>query len=97
MSNTSFQGWGGFIKGSQQPKPMSIKTTRKGLNKRLKANQLSNRYIHIMDEDMLNTIKQMFGSEDPANRLMAKDIVLKSRLTKEQIDYFVTKHLYSLI
>ena len=96
MSNTSFQGW--FRKDiQQQPKPVSSKTARKGLSKRLKANQLSNRYIHIMDGDMFDTIKQMFNSEDPASKLMAKDIVLKSRLNEEQINYFVTKHLYSLI
>ena len=96
MSNTSFQGW--FRKDiQQQPKPVSSKTARKGLSKRLKANQLSNRYIHIMDGDMFDTIKQMFKSEDPASRLMAKDIVLKSRLSEEQINYFVTKHLYNLI
>ena len=41
--------------------------------------------------------KQMFGSEDPASKLMAKDIVLRSRLSEEQINYFVTKHLYNLI
>ena len=96
MSNTSFQGW--FRKDiQQQPKPVSSKTARKGLSKRLKANQLSNRYIHIMDGDMFDTIKQMFNSEDPASKLMAKDIVLKSRLNEEQINYFVTKHLYNLI
>ena len=96
MGGTSFQGW--FRKDiQQQPKPVSSKTARKGLSKRLKANQLSNRYVHIMDGDMFDTIKQMFGSEDPASRLMVKDIVLKSRLNEEQINYFVTKHLYNLI
>ena len=96
MSNTSFQGW--FRKDiQQQPKPVSSKTARKGLSKRLKANQLSNRYIHIMDGDMFDTIKQMLKSEDPASKLMAKDIVLRSRLSEEQINYFVTKHLYNLI
>lgn len=94
MGNISFQGW--FKRDTQPPKFISSKLVRKNLSKRLKANQLSNRYIHIMDENMFDTIKQMFNSEDPASKLMAKDIVLKSRLSEEQINYFVTKHLYSL-
>ena len=95
MGNVSFQGW--FKRDTQPPKPMSSKLVRKNLSKRLKANQLSNRYIHIMDENMFDTIKQMFGSEDKASKQLAKDIVWNSRLSEEQINYFVTKHLYNLI
>jgi len=92
--STSFQGW---FKQESKPKPISSKLIRKNLSKKLRANQQSGRYIHIMDNDMFNTIKQMFKSEDSSNRQMAKDIVWNSMLSEEQINYFITYHTYNLI
>lgn len=95
MGGISFQGW--FKRDIQSPKPMSSKLVRKNLSKRLKANQLSNRYTHIMDNDMFDTVQQMFKSEDKTNNQMAKDIVWNSRLSEEQMNYFITHHPYNLI
>lgn len=94
--STSFQGWFDVTK-RKEPKLISSKLIRKNLSKKLRANQQSGRYIHIMDNDMFNTIKQMFKSEDSSNRQMAKDIVWNSMLSEEQINYFITYHTYNLI
>lgn len=94
--STSFKGWFKRAEG-KLPKPISSKLARKNLSKQLKANQLANRYIHIMDDDMFNTISQMIKSDDSSNRRMARDIILRSKLNKEQIDYFVTNYFWNLI
>lgn len=91
-----FQGW--FKKETVDAvKPIASKLARKKLSKLLKANQQSNRYIHIMDGDMFNTVSQMIKSDDSTNRRMAKDIILRSKMNKEQIDYFVTNYFWNLI
>ena len=94
--STSFKGWFQRAEG-KLPRPISSKLARKNLSKRLKANQQAGRYIHIMDDDMFNTVSQMIKSDDPTNRRMAKDIVLRSKLSKEQMDYFVTNYFWNLI
>lgn len=94
--STPFKGWFEVTAG-KEPKPVSSKLARKNLSKRLKANQQAGRYIHIMDEDMFNTVSQMIKSDDSTNRRMARDIVLRSKLSKEQMDYFVTNYFWNLI
>lgn len=91
-----FKGW--FRKEIDQfPKPIASKLARKKLSKLLKANQQAGRYIHIMDDDMFSTVNQMIKSDDSTNRRMAKDIILRSKLSKEQLDYFVTNYFWNLI
>lgn len=91
-----FKGW--FRKETDQlPKPIASKLARKKLSKLLKANQQAGRYIHIMDDDMFSTVSQMIKSDDSTNRRMAKDIILRSKLSKEQLDYFVTNYFWNLI
>ena len=94
--STSFKGWFQRAEG-KLPKPTSSKLLRKGLSKRLKANQQSGRYIHIMDNDMFDTIQHMFKSKNINDKRMAKSIVWNSKLNEEQINYFVTYHPYSLL
>ena len=94
--STSFKGW--FKKDTVDAvKPIASKLVRKNLSKRLKANQQAGRYIHIMDDDMFNTISQMIKSDDSSNRRMARDIILRSKLNKEQLDYFVTNYFWNLV
>lgn len=88
-----FKNW--FRSSEATPvKLIKSSAARKQLSKRLKANQQAGRYIHIMDDDMFNTVKMMIGSNDETNKQMATDIVLKSRMTEEQINYFVDKWCY---
>lgn len=89
-----FHKW--FISDIQPVKIIKESTAKKQVNKRLTANQQAGRYIHVMDDDMFNSVKLMIESEDETNKQMAIDIVLKSRMSKEHIDYFVSKHSQSL-
>jgi hypothetical protein len=92
-----FKNW--FKSNDLNPIEKTIKssTARKQVSKRFKANQQAGRYVHIMDNNMFNTVKMMFESADETNKQMATDIVLKSKMTEEQINYFVNKwcgHFY---
>lgn len=73
------------------------KTARKLLSKKLNAIQTHpNRWIHEMDDEMLESISMMLKSEDETNINMAKDIVFKSKLNYNQIRYLVNNFLYKL-
>ena len=92
-----FKNW--FRSNDAPPiKLIKSSTARKQVSKRLKANQQAGRYIHIMDNDMFNTVKMMVESNDEINKQMATDIVLKSKMNEKQISYFVDKwshHFYT--
>lgn len=75
----------------------SDKTARKLLSKKLNAIQTHpSRWVHEMDDEMLESISMMLKSEDVTNRNMAKDIVFKSKLNYNQIRYLVNNFLYVL-
>lgn len=75
----------------------SDKTARKLLSKKLNAIQTHpTKWIHEMDDDMLESISMMLKSEDATNISMAKDIVFKSKLNYNQIRYLVSNFLYVL-
>ena len=75
----------------------SDKTARKLLSKKLNAIQTHpSRWIHEVDDDMLESISMMLKSEDKTNINMAKDIVFKSKLNYNQIRYLVSNHCYVL-
>jgi 16S rRNA A1518/A1519 N6-dimethyltransferase RsmA/KsgA/DIM1 with predicted DNA glycosylase/AP lyase activity len=76
---------------------MSDKRMRKTLSKKLNALQTNpSRWIHEMDDDMLESISEMLKSDDNININMAKDIVFKSKLNYNQIRYLVNNFLYKL-
>ena len=76
---------------------MSDKRMRKTLSKKLNALQTNpSRWIHEMDDDMLESISEMLKSDDNTNVNMAKDIVFKSKLNYNQIRYLVNNFLYKL-
>ncbi len=73
------------------------KTSRKLLSKKLNAIQTHpSRWIHEMDDEMLESISMMLKSDDITNVSMAKDIVFKSKLNYNQIRYLVSNFLYVL-
>jgi hypothetical protein len=75
----------------------SDKTARKLLSKKLNAIQTHpSRWVHEMDNEMLESISMMLKSEDETNINMAKDIVFKSKLNYNQIRYLVSNHCYVL-
>ena len=76
---------------------MNDKRMRKTLSKKLNALQTNpSRWIHEMDDDMLESISEMLKSDDNTNINMAKDIVFKSKLNYNQIRYLVNNFLYKL-
>jgi len=76
---------------------MGDKRMRKTLSKKLNALQTNpSRWIHEMDDDMLESISEMLKSDDNTNINMAKDIVFKSKLNYNQIRYLVNNFLYIL-
>jgi hypothetical protein len=76
---------------------MGDKRMRKTLSKKLNALQTNpSRWIHEMDDDMLESISEMLKSDDNTNINMAKDIVFKSKLNYNQIRYLVNNFLYKL-
>jgi hypothetical protein len=76
---------------------MSDKRMRKTLSKKLNALQTNpSRWIHEMDDDMLESISEMLKSDDNTNVNMAKDIIFKSKLNYNQIRYLVNNFLYIL-
>jgi hypothetical protein len=76
---------------------MSDKRMRKTLSKKLNALQTNpSRWIHEMDDDMLESISEMLKSDDNTNVNMAKDIVFKSKLNYNQIRYLINNFLYKL-
>ena len=75
----------------------SDKTARKLLSKKLNAIQTHpSRWVHEVDDEMLESISMMLKSEDTTNINMAKDIVFKSKLNYNQIRYLVSNHCYVL-
>lgn len=75
----------------------SDKRLRKSLSKKLNAQQTNpSRWVHIVDDDMFESICEMLKSEDNTNVNMAKDIVFKSKLTYTQIRHLVNKFCYIL-
>jgi hypothetical protein len=76
---------------------MGDKRMRKTLSKKLNALQTNpSRWIHEMDDDMLESISEMLKSDDNTNINMAKDIVFKSKLNYNQIRYLINNFLYKL-
>jgi hypothetical protein len=76
---------------------MGDKRMRKTLSKKLNALQTNpSRWIHEMDDDMLESISEMLKSDDNTNVNMAKDIVFKSKLNYNQIRYLINNFLYKL-
>jgi hypothetical protein len=74
---------------------MSDKRMRKTLSKKLNALQTNpSRWIHEMDDDMLESISEMLKSDDNTNVNMAKDIVFKSKLNYNQINMYLLFRLF---
>jgi hypothetical protein len=74
----------------------SIKKQRKKLSKQLRSIQAPGRYIHVMDDDMFNTVIQMLESKTDTDIQMARDIILNSKMKEHHMNLFISRH-YSVI
>ena len=71
------------------------KKLRKQAKKKLLSNQQPGRYVHIMDDEMFDSICGMLKSEDRRDKVMAHDIILSSKMSIDHMNYFI--HNYSLM
>jgi hypothetical protein len=72
-----------------------IKKQRKKLATKFASHQQSGRYVHIMDDEMFNTILQMLESNTDIQ--MAKTIIWNSKINDEQVKILINKHCRILL
>ena len=71
-----------------------VKKKRKKLSKQLRAFPLK---THVMDNEMFDNVKQMITSNDRKDKVIACEIVLNSRMSMNQMNYFILNHLDILL
>lgn len=84
-------------KNTRTPYYYEEKKARKRLSKRLRSIQTAGRYVHIMDEEMFDSVCAMIGSKDRRDKVMAHDIILSSKMGIGQINYFIKNHTKILL
>ena len=76
---------------------MDKRKKRKELSKRLKKQQNEERYIHILDNEMIDNLCSMLKSTDDDDITLAKEIIFKSKMSNDHITRFVNEHLDVLL
>ena len=76
---------------------MDKKKKRKELSKRLKKQQYIGRYIHVLDNEMVDNLCNMLKSTDNDDITLAKEIIFKSKMSNDHITRFVNEHLDILL
>ena len=75
----------------------SKKKKRKSLSKRLKMQQNGGRYVHVLDDEMVDNLCSMLKSTDDDDITLAKEIIFKSKMSNDHITRFVNEHLNVLL
>lgn len=73
------------------------KKKRKTLSKRLKMQQNGGRYVHVLDDEMVENLCGMLNSTDREDVALAKEIIFKSKMSNEHITRFVNEYLDILL
>jgi hypothetical protein len=76
---------------------MDKKKKRKELSKRLKKQQYIGRYVHVLDNEMVDNLCNMLKSIDDDDIALAKEIIFKSKMSNDHITRFVNEHLDILL
>jgi hypothetical protein len=76
---------------------MDKKKKRKELSKRLKKQQYIGRYVHVLDNEMVDNLCNMLKSTDNDDITLAKEIIFKSKMSNDHITRFVNEHLDILL
>ena len=76
---------------------MDKRKKRKELSKRLKKQQNEERYIHVLDDEMVNNLCGMLNSTDDDDITLAKEIIFKSKMSDNHITRFVNEYLDILL
>ena len=82
-------------KNNKTPYYYEERKTRKRVKKKLSSNQQSSRYIHIMDNEMFDSVCTMLKSQDRRDKVMAIDIILNNKMSIDHMNYFIQN--YSLM
>jgi hypothetical protein len=75
----------------------SKKKKRKSLSKRLKMQQNGGRYVHVLDDEMVDNLCNMLKSTDDDDITLAKEIIFKSKMSNDHIARFVNEYLNVLL
>ena len=76
---------------------MGKRKKRKSLSRRLKKQQNGGRYVHVLDNEMVNNLCGMLKSTDDDDITLAKEIIFKSKMSNDHITRFVNEHLDILL
>ena len=76
---------------------MDKQKKRKELSKRLKKQQYIGRYVHVLDNEMVDNLCNMLKSTDNDDITLAKEIIFKSKMSNDHITCFVNEHLDILL
>ena len=76
---------------------MDKRKKRKELSKRLKKQQYRGRYVHVLDDEMIDNLCSMLKSTDDDDITLAKEIIFKSKMSNDHITRFVNEHLDVLL
>jgi hypothetical protein len=76
---------------------MGKRKKRKSLSRRLKKQQNEERYVHILDDEMVDNLCSMLKSTDDDDITLAKEIIFKSKMSNDHITRFVNEHLDVLL
>jgi len=76
---------------------MDKRKKRKELSKRLKKQQYRGRYVHVLDNEMIDNLCSMLKSTDDDDITLAKEIIFKSKMSNDHITRFVNEHLNVLL
>jgi hypothetical protein len=74
-----------------------IKKQRKKLATKLASLQHSGRCVHVMDNNMFNTVIQMLNSISDTDIQMAKNIIWHSKMSNEHMSIFINKYCSTLL
>ena len=76
---------------------MGKRKKRKSLSRRLKKQQNEERYVHVLDNEMVDNLCSMLKSTDDDDITLAKEIIFKSKMSNDHITRFVNEHLDVLL
>jgi hypothetical protein len=76
---------------------MGKRKKRKSLSRRLKKQQNEERYVHVLDDEMVDNLCSMLKSTDDDDITLAKEIIFKSKMSNDHITRFVNEHLDVLL
>jgi hypothetical protein len=76
---------------------MDKRKKRKELSKRLKKQQNEERYVHVLDNEMVDNLCSMLKSTDDDDIALAKEIIFKSKMSNDHITRFVNEYLDVLL